>query len=127
MPDSAVDDRLAEEMVSVCRTAIGDSLRSIVYFTPDAFEQIYLRNDLERGADVEAFVENERLGFRSQETYGDTELGEYQFNIRVFEWGYITRAIVGDQGVFVTTDPLDMTEFEEVETAVRKVLMEHES
>ncbi|MHB9288311.1 hypothetical protein ACKVMT_14880 [Halobacteriales archaeon Cl-PHB] len=118
---SDADDRLVEELVSVCRTAIGDDLRSIVYFTPDDYEQIYLREDLERGADLENFVANEQLGFRSQQTYGDTELGEYQFTIRVFEWGYITRTIVGNHGVFVTTDPLHMDEFKEVKTAVRKV------
>ena len=122
MTDGVVDDSLVEELVSVCRTAIGDDLRSIVYFTPDDYEQIYLRGDLARGADLSHFVENERLGFRSQQTYGDTELGEYQFTIRVFEWGYITRTIVGDHGVFVTTDPLKMDEFTEIKTAVRTVL-----
>jgi hypothetical protein len=109
-------DALRDELSSVCRTAIGDGLRSITYFTRDEAEQFYLRQDLE------AFAENERLGFTSQETYGDTELGDYQFTIRAFEWGYLTRVIVGDHGVFVTTDPLRLTEFEDVATAVASVL-----
>ena len=115
-------DTLREELTSVCRTAIGDDLRSITYFTPEAAEQLYLREDLEQSADVDAFAENERLGFTSQDTYGETELGDYLFTIRAFEWGYLTRVIVDDHGVFVTTDPLRMTEFEEVATAVASVL-----
>ena len=120
-------DELKEELVSVCRTAIGDDLRSVTYFPADEDDHIYLRDDLERTADVERFVANERLGFTSQQTYGDTELGEYQFTIRVFEWGYITRTIVGDHGVFVTTDPLDLDEFKEIEASVRSVLEEFDS
>ncbi|WP_254765800.1 DUF7522 family protein [Salinilacihabitans rarus] len=115
-------DDIETELLSVCRTAIGDDLRSATYFTPEEYDQFYLRSDLEHGADVERFVENERLGFTSQRTYGDTELGEYEFTIRVFEWGYVTRVVVGDRGVFVTTDPLNMSEFKEVATAIKRVL-----
>ncbi|WP_049922489.1 DUF7522 family protein [Halopiger djelfimassiliensis] len=122
MAPSTVSDGLADELSSVCRTAIGDGLRSITYFTADDHEQLYLREDLERDADLNRFVANERLGFTSQQTYGDSELGEYEFTIRVFEWGYVTRVIVGDHGVYVTTDPLNMNEFHEVATAIRSVL-----
>ena len=113
---------LGEELISVCRTAIGDELRSITYFTADDYEQLYLRDDLEQDANLDRFVWNERLGLTSQQTYGGTELGTYQFTIRVFEWGYLTRVIVDDHGVFVTTDPLKMDGFKEVATAVRRVL-----
>ena len=115
-------DELADELISVCRTAIGDELRSITYFTEDDYEQLYLREDLERDADLDRFVANERLGFRSQETYGESELGAYEFTIRVFEWGYITRVLSDDHGVYVTTDPLNMNEFKEVATAAETVL-----
>jgi hypothetical protein len=120
-------DELKEELVSVCRTAIGDGLRSVTYFTANEHDQIYLRDDLDQSADIEQFVANERLGFTSQQMYGETELGEYQFTIRVFEWGYITRTIDGDHGVFVTTDPLDLDEFKEIEASVRTVLEEFSS
>jgi len=115
---------LESELVSVCRTAIGDDLRSITYFTADDYQQLYLRSDLEQDADLEPFVANERLGFTSQQTYEETELGEYQFTIRVFEWGAITRTIVGGHGVFVTTDPLQLDELKEVDTSIRTVLKE---
>lgn len=124
MAPSTSTEELADELVSVCRTAIGDGLRSITYFTPDEYEQLYLRADLERDADIQQFVANERLGFTSQQTYGNSELGDYEFTIRVFEWGYVTRVIAGDHGVYVTTDPLNMNEFQEVSTAIRTVLEE---
>lgn len=116
------DTDRSEELISACRTAIGDELRSIMYFTEDDYEEVYLRGDLERDADVEGFVENERLGFTSQRMYGRSELGSYQFTIRVFEFGYLTRVIVGDHGVYVTTDPMSMNRFEELAAAVSSVL-----
>lgn len=122
MSRSTNTDELTEELVSVCRTAIGDELRSLIYFTDEDYEQAYLRSDLEQDADLEPFVANERLGFASQRTYGDTELGDYEFTLRAFEWGYVTRIIVGDRGVFVTTDPMNMNQFHEVSTAIRETL-----
>ena len=117
-------DQLEDELVSACRTTLGDTLRSITYFTAEDYDQIYLREDLERDADVDQFVANERLGFTSQQTYGGSELGEYEFTIRAFEHGYVTRVIVGDEGVYVTTDEMHMDEFEELATAARSVLRE---
>jgi len=57
---------------------------------------------------MQAFVANERLGFHSDETYADTEFGECLFTIRAFDLGYLARVIVGDHGVFVTTDAQQM-------------------
>jgi len=121
MGDVASDD-LAEQLVSSCRTSVGDELRSVTYFTEDEEEQLYLRDDLEAGADLVGFADNERLGFRTQAVYQDTELGEYLFNIRTFERGYLTRVIVGDHGAFVTTDEMEMDLFKELASAVRTVL-----
>lgn len=115
-------DDLTDELVSACRTTIGDTLRSITYFTAEEYEQIYIRSDLEQDAELDRFVANERLGFSSQQTYGGSELGEYEFTIRAFEYGYVTRVIAGDEGVYVTTDEIHMDEFEELATAVRGVL-----
>jgi hypothetical protein len=123
MADVASDD-LADQLISACRTAVGDELRSVTYFTEDEEEQLYLRGDLEPGADIVGFTDNERLGFRTQAVYQDTELGNYRFNIRVFERGYLTRVIVGDHGAFVTTDEMEMNRFKELASAVESVLAE---
>ena len=120
--DSNADADLEEQLLSTCRTAVGDEIRSITYFTESEEDQIYLREGLESGADIVGFADNERLGFRSQSVYQHTELGEYQFTIRVFDHGYLTRVIVGDHGAFVTTDSMEMDLFEELASAVRTVL-----
>ena len=124
MPEPPSDE-LVEELRSVCRTVIGDELRSVTYFTPDSYDHLYLREDLERGENKLAFVENERLGFTSQRAYAWSELGDYRYTIRAFDNGYLVRVIRGDQGAYVTTDALTMDRFEELAEAVGEVLTEH--
>lgn len=113
-----------DELVSAARTAVGDELRSVVYFTEETVEQCYLRDDLEQTADLVGFAENERLGFRSQLAYGGTQLGDYEFTIRVFERGYMTRVIRGDHGVWVTTDAMHIDRFEELASTVAGILVD---
>lgn len=117
---------LAEELISVCRTAIGDELRSITYFTLDDVEQVYLRSDLDQTADLIGFAELERYGFEASDSYKGTQLGEYKATIRMFENGYLTRIIAEELGVWVTADSMDMDRFEELSTAVKSVLRDHE-
>ncbi|WP_122089448.1 DUF7522 family protein [Halalkalicoccus subterraneus] len=124
--DPTVDSELADELLSVCRTTVGDELRSITYFTEDGVEQVYLRSDLERTADLIGFAEHERMGFRSQSAYRNTQLGEYEATIRMFEHGFLTRVIEGRHGTWVTTDSMDIDRFEELSTALRKVLAEYD-
>jgi hypothetical protein len=124
-----------EGLVATCRTALGDSLRSVVHFTPDGYGVLYLRSDL--GADPHdaheakrALVENERLGFDSRETYShlqeapgvDGSLGEYLFTVRAFTDGYLARVLDGDHGVLVTTDSMDIDAFEEFAVAAQRTL-----
>jgi hypothetical protein len=116
-PDSHVD-----ELLSATRTAIGDELRSLTYFTEEEVTQLYLRSDLSRTADLVGFAENERQGFHSQSLYADTQLGDYQFTVRVFENGYLTRVIAGEHGVWVTTDSMEMDRFEELASALMSIL-----
>jgi hypothetical protein len=113
------------EPVSACRTTAGDRLRSVTYFDATDEQQVYLRGDLSRDADLVEFADNERLGFRSQSVYRDSELGDYRFTIRVFEHGCLTRVIVGDHGAFVTTDELSMERFDELASAVAPILEEY--
>lgn len=117
------DPSLEEQLISACRTAVGDSLRSVTYFTPNEYEQIYLRSDLEADADLAASVEHEAAGFRTQLAYEDSELGDYQYTIRAFENGFLTRVIVGNHGVFVTTDGITVRRSREVTGAIRSTLL----
>ncbi|WP_436346403.1 DUF7522 family protein [Natronorubrum sp. FCH18a] len=124
MSDATIDPTLVDELKSVCRTAVGDELRSITYFTEDEVEQLYLRSDLDRTADLVGFADHERLGFRSQSAYRNTQLGDYEATIRMFENGYLSRVIRGPHGVWVTTDDMSMERFEELTSALESVLDE---
>lgn len=125
--DSNLDEAFVDELVSVCRTTVGDRLRSITYFDTTNEEQIYLRDDLESGANIVGFANEERSGFKSKRIYEDTELGDYQFTIRAFEHGYLTRVIHGYHGAFVTTDRLPTERFEDLASAVDSVLGEYDT
>jgi len=111
-----------DELLSAARTATGDELRSLTYFTEDDIEQLYLRSDLSRTADLLGFTENERNGFHAQSLYADSQLGDYLFTVRVFENGYLTRVIANDHGVWVTTDSMEMDRFEELASALAAIL-----
>ncbi len=119
------NDALEEELTSVCRTGVGDELRSVTFFTEDAVEQFYLRSDLDRTADLTGFAELERAGFRSDELYRNSQLGEYRATVRMFDRGYLTRVIEDRSGVWITTDSMSMERFEELSGSVKSVLEAH--
>ncbi|MUV89014.1 hypothetical protein GJ629_03160 [Halapricum sp. CBA1109] len=122
-------DALAEELVTVARTATGDSLRSVIYFSRSNFEQLYLREDLERDADLDTFVGHEWRGFRdTNNAYqsSETELGEYRFTVRAFANGYLLRVGTERVGILLTTDDVSMGDFEEIAEAVTRLLADHE-
>ncbi len=121
-----LDSTFADEISSVCRTTVGDELRSITYFTEDDVAQLYLRSDLEQTADLVGFADHERFGFHSQSAYRNSQLGEYRATIRLFENGYLTRLVRGDHGVWVTTDAMSIERFEELTSALETVLNDND-
>jgi hypothetical protein len=128
MVANIVSDTLAEELRSAIRAATGDCLRSITYFSRSNFEQLYLRGDLERDADLDTFVGHEWRGFRdTQNAYQTTEseLGPYKYTIRAFENGYLLRVATERAGVLITTDAINMQDFEEVAEATARLLDSH--
>ncbi len=122
MDGDRIDSTLSDEILSICRTVVGDELRSITYFTEDAVEQVYLRSDLDRTADLVGFAEVERNGFRADGLYRNSQLGEYRATIRMFDDGYLTRVIEGRHCVWVTTDSMSMDRFEELSSALETEL-----
>lgn len=128
MPTGILTSEAAEQIVATCRTAIGDSLRSVTYFTRDDFEQLYLREDLERDADLSTFIGHEWRGFKTTQTaYEGSELGSYDYTIRVFENGFLIRVTNDSEGVFATTDGLTVKDFEEVATALDSFLSDRQT
>ncbi|MWV41464.1 hypothetical protein [Natrialba sp. INN-245] len=124
MGELTLESAFVDELIGACRATVGDELRSITYFTEEGVEQLYLRSDLEQTADLVGFADHERLGFRSQSAYRDTELGGYGATIRMFENGYLSRVIRDGHGVWVTTDDLSMERFEELSSVLASILDE---
>jgi hypothetical protein len=133
-----VSKQFADAIISTSRTTLGDSLRSVVYFTPDDFEVLYVRSDLyddddEMRAAKATLVENERAAVGPQEAYSSRsaekseqvpEYGEYEFTLRVFSDGFVGCVVSGGVGVIATTDELELSEFEEMEIAIQRMLEE---
>jgi hypothetical protein len=125
MGSQLLSDGLADHLVTTARTATGDSLRSVTYFTRSDFDQIYLRGDLERDADLNTFVGHEWRGYReTQNAYQNSELGTYRFTVRSFENGYLLRVAADRRGVLITTDGLSMQSYEEIAEALERILAE---
>lgn len=122
---SLLSDTVAERIVSASRTALGESCRSVTYFTKDDYEQLYLRDDLEQDADLTDFIGHEWRGFRlAQSAYAGSELGAYRFTMRAFEDGYLIRVTNDREGVFVTTDQRTLHDFETVADALSETMRE---
>lgn len=118
LPAPAVD-----QLTRTCRTSVGDSLRSLTYFTRTDYQQLYLRSDLDSDADMSSFIGAEWQDYSiTQDAYQGSELGGYRYTIRVFENGYLVRVTAEDAGVFVTTDGITMQDFEALASAIISVL-----
>lgn len=132
--ETDVDDELADSLVSAARTSLGDTLRSVVYFTPSEFDVLYVRRDLydsaERVTEAKSLlVEFERTGFAEgpvrtmiARAGGGSDIGPYEFTVRFHEDGFVVRVIQGDAGVLFTADSMDVTAFEDAASAIRGLL-----
>lgn len=133
-PQTDITPEAADSIVSAVRTSVGDTLRSVVYFTPSAFDVLYVRQDLYESDEAarEAkgqLVELERVGFaerplrtaiaRERERAG---IDDYNFTVRFHENGFVVRLIEEDAGILLTADRMDVTAFREAATAARRLL-----
>jgi hypothetical protein len=136
--ETGIDDERADALVSAIRTSLGDYLRSVIYFTPSAFDVLYVRRDLydtvETARAAKApLVDAERTGFaegpvRSAATEtGGSSIGPYAFTVRFHEEGFVVRILHGDAGVIVTTDEMDVGAFEETAAAVHRLLVDRDA
>ncbi|MBX0323062.1 hypothetical protein EGH21_08490 [Halomicroarcula sp. F13] len=133
---SDIETPFADSVVSTARTSIGDSLRSVIYFTPSAMDLLYVRRDLyeSRESALEAksrLVEFERVGFAEAPVRtalavpAEAEsIGAYEFTVRIHEDGFVVRVLGADAGVLLTTDGIDVDAFEDAATAITSLLDE---
>lgn len=125
MSEQLLTESARERLTATCRTAVGDSLRSVTYFDRTDYTQVYLRDDLERDADLMSFIGHEWHDFTTaQDSYAESELGDYRYTIRVFENGFLVSIGTDEAGVFVTTDGLTLQDFEALASAVVELLQQ---
>lgn len=123
MESSLLPEEAAAQLVQVCRDVVGKQLRSVTFFTRDDFDQLYLRKDLERDADLTSFIGVEwRESSITQNAYQNSELGEHEYTLRVFENGYLLRVSTDHDGVFITTDGLSLEGFNRAASELAAVL-----
>jgi hypothetical protein len=142
--ETNIDGRLAERIVSAARTGLGDELRSVIYFTPSAFDLLYLRSDLygtpeaARRAKSE-LVDIERVGFaevpvrsalvserRGRDRTRQSTIGPYEFTVRFHADGFVARILNDDSGVLLTTDALDVDEFRTAAGSITSLLSDRD-
>lgn len=91
-----------------------DALRDVWLFDQNGHEGVYLRDDIERklsDVDVAKFVDNERYGYVTRETYGDLYYADYEYTVRGFDEFELFRTFLseGDDriGTFASFDPAE--------------------
>lgn len=129
-----IDAQFAESVVSTARTSIGDTLRSVIYFTPEEMDLLYVRSDLydskQRALEAKSrLVEFERVGFdeagvrTALAVPSDPEsIGPYDFTVRFHDDGYVVRVLTDDTGVILTSDEIDVEAFDDAAVAITRLL-----
>ncbi|EFW92651.1 hypothetical protein ZOD2009_07274 [Haladaptatus paucihalophilus DX253] len=82
------ENETKEALVSAFAEFGGTYLRDIWLFDQSDHEQLFLREDVEEkleAVDVEKFVDNERFGFITQDTYDQLYYATYQYTVRGFD------------------------------------------
>lgn len=91
-----------------------DSLRDVWLFDQTGHEGLYLRSDVERkigDQNVEPFIDNERYGYVTRETYSDLHYTAYEYTVRGFDTYEQFRTFLAEDdrkvGVFASFDRRD--------------------
>ncbi len=76
-----------DRLVAVFQTFGGDALRDVWLFDQWTYEQLYAREDIDGvldELDIERFVDNERYGYVTRNTYESLYYADYEYTIRGF-------------------------------------------
>ncbi|WP_115862695.1 DUF7522 family protein [Halorussus litoreus] len=111
----------------------GDALRDVWLFDKDSHERMYLRDDVERkvaDVDVPRFVDNERYGYVTRDTYADLYYADYEYTVRGFDEFEQFRTFLSDDsagiGVFASFDPVgDGYNYRRLHETIAGVVADH--
>lgn len=123
------------KLLDTAREFGGAALRDLHVFTTQSHEALYLRDDVaEHIADVslERYIDNERYGYVTRETYEDLHYTEYRYTVRGFAGFEQFRTFLGPDnnlGVLASFDqesehPGWVALHERLEAVVREVGLE---
>lgn len=76
------------ELVDAFSSFGGDALRDVWLFDQSGHESLFLRDDVAEkiaDLDVATFVDNERYGYVTRETYSDLHYTSYEYTVRGFD------------------------------------------
>lgn len=98
--------------MSALEDAGGDGLRDVWLFDETGHESLYLRPDVrDRVADLEVdrYIDNERYGYVTRETWESLHYTDYEFTIRGFDEFLLYRTFLGTGegrvGLMASFDP----------------------
>jgi len=107
-------DEAKRQLVDAFSAFAGDALRDVWLFDKDGHETMYLRDDVERkvaDVDVARFVDNERYGYVTRDTYADLYYADYEYTVRGFDEFELFRTFLSEDGagvgVFASFDPTE--------------------
>ncbi len=78
-------DEVKSGLVAVAQEFGGDALRDVWVFDQDELEPLYLREDVAKrieDIDVEVYLDNERMGYVTRDTYEALTYAEYEYTVR---------------------------------------------
>jgi hypothetical protein len=93
-----------EDLVAAARSFAGADLRDLWVFDREDQRALYVRDDVaENLADetVERYIDNERLGYVSRDTYDALHYAEFQYTVRGFDHFEQFRTFLADDGIRV--------------------------
>jgi hypothetical protein len=108
-----------DSLVSTLRDAGGDALRDVWIFDEIGHESLYLREDVASRIselEVDQFIDNERYGYVTRETYESLHYTEYEYTIRGFDSflqyrTFLTTADGDRVGLMASFDPSAEVDF----------------
>jgi hypothetical protein len=122
----------SERLLGVFRGFGGRALRDVWLFDERAFERVYVRDDVAEAIadgdlDVERFVDNERYGFVTRQTYESLYYADYGYTVRGLSSFEQFRTFLCDQpiGVFASFDLADDGyDYRQLDESVQELALE---
>ncbi|MFB6111416.1 MAG: hypothetical protein ABEJ35_02650 [Halobacteriaceae archaeon] len=122
--------RAKARLLDEVRAFGGDTLRDLHVFTDATYETLYLRDDVrEQLADIDVpkYMDNERYGYVTRDTYEGLTYAEYRYTVRGFDQFEQFRTFVGADrtvGLLASFDQADSRDWLSLQESLDDVVAE---